>query len=361
MNLAITICATVKYTYALGMQANAVISAICELVRRTKGGDFKLNIVIVGNGCEKSRKVATYYKNMLVGKVDVLVTEVSVADNDDNKNYKAKAQLLISKLRTLAFNEAKRWGATHVWSLDSDVIPKANSLACMADTLKFDDGYYSVASCIYPSQGGGLFLCGRGTPKRNILEDIYLDEKEVPERVLSRIESYEKEVEGMSLSLKEKFDISLADKMRISMKKVSRLKRYIGKKCKPKTMNVFELNSKKWRKRGWFDFAYPAIGKGAVVPTDWMGFGCALINEKALNLIDFSGYMGGGTEDLFIIWNRWHPNGIKIAAIPHCPADHIVRIGKNKDLFHIFTYHEPDGEFVDHLRQDKGEFLEFEV
>jgi len=48
----------------------------------------------------------------------------------------------------------------------------------------------------------------------------------------------------------------------------------------PPKSNVFVANGKKWRRRGWFDFAYPAIGKGAIVPSDWCGFGATMMNKK---------------------------------------------------------------------------------
>jgi hypothetical protein len=118
--------------------------------------------------------------------------------------------------------------------------------------------------------------------------------------------------------------------------------------------NVFELNAKGWRKRGWFDWAYPAIGLGAMVPTDWCGFGCTFMNRAAIAACDWSGYEGKGTEDLWVIWNHWHPNGIRIAALPHCPASHVIRL-KDKQgavTYHLMdAFHEPSGECAGHLRR----------
>lgn len=371
MKLAITICATTKYTYALATQANAVLNNLKEYKRLNPLFTFENDVLIVLVGsvnCAKTKKVAEFYKNSL----NLCVRIISVKDSDDNKNYKTNAQLLISKLRTLAFNAAKFWGATHCWSLDSDVIPKANSLHCMENNLNFDDGYYSISSCVYPSQGGGLFLCGNGTYQDPICKDIYNDEKDVDPKILERVAEYEIKTKELNLLMKDAPNQETYNQWVRYSKKIAIWTRYIERKVRPKETNTFALNAKQWRKRGWFDFAYPAIGRGSVVPTSWMGFGCALINEKALNLIDFSGYEGRGTEDLFIIWNRWTPAGLKICALPHCPADHIIRKAKfdpKKDkkqkpeieYKHVFTYHESTGECEGHLRQKQVKFVEFEL
>jgi hypothetical protein len=78
-------------------------------------------------------------------------------------------------------------------------------------------------------------------------------------------------------------------------------------KCKP-LGNVFFCNSKKFRRRGWMDAAYPGLGIGAVVPSDWCGFGCTPMSKRALSLAQFDGYDGSGTEDLYMVWKRWHRN-----------------------------------------------------
>lgn len=100
--------------------------------------------------------------------------------------------------------------------------------------------------------------------------------------------------------------------------------------------------------------AYPEIGIGAVVPTDWCGFGCTLMNKHALSLAQFDGYDGGGTEDLYIVWKRWYRNGLKINVIPHSPCDHVIRDRKKKGKFILCqAYHESkDAETVGHLRME---------
>jgi hypothetical protein len=116
-----------------------------------------------------------------------------------------------------------------------------------------------------------------------------------------------------------------------------------------------------WRKRGWMENAYPAIGKGAILPTDWVGMGCTLLSKRALSLAHFDGYGGLGTQDLFLCWNCWKPNGINMAVITHTLCDHIVRgrepdakDGSNQDfnkIVHVQAYHEPEGDYAGHLRQ----------
>jgi hypothetical protein len=42
-----------------------------------------------------------------------------------------------------------------------------------------------VAACPYPSQGGGDFLCGRGTSRNPILPDFDEAEKDIPDDLLA--------------------------------------------------------------------------------------------------------------------------------------------------------------------------------
>lgn len=368
--IVITICATKGYAYAVRSQAVAIQSSIFEYCRVRKLENLELVIILASDGCEKMINLCSLYELLLDNPlIKLSIKHLVFKDiNDDNKGYKTEAQKIIAKLRTAAFTNAKKFNPDYCWSLDSDVIPKANALICMEDAILFDNEYYSVACCNYPSQGGGFFLCGRGTAHQPILKDIYPDEKKVAEKVTERISKLNKEKEEISNAIKtNSSDTSLLKKLKIINGKINLWSKYVEKRAAPISTNVFELNSKGWKKRGWFDFAYPAIGKGSMVPTDWCGFGCNLINKKALNYIDFHGYEGKGTEDLFIVWNRWFPNGIKLVAIPHCPADHVIRERHAKNMkpsefkkySYILTFHEPYGEFEGHLRQQKRDFLDF--
>jgi len=93
------------------------------------------------------------------------------------------------------------------------------------------------------------------------------------------------------------------------------------------------------------------------VPIDWCGFGATLMNKKALDLAFFDGYSGAGTEDLYICWNRWYQNNIRLAAVPHILCDHIIRDRKKdgeqihgQKYIHLQPYHETEGECVGHVR-----------
>lgn len=193
---------------------------------------------------------------------------------------------------------------------------------------------------------------GRGTPQETISPDFYEDECEVSAAMLKKRDALQKKLGGKAVA---------GPARKKAIEEVKEIQKKI-RSAKPKFKNVFEANAAKWRKRGWLDVAYPAIGKGAVVPLDWCGSGCTLMSRKAYLLGDWGGYDGEGTEDLFLIWRRWHPNGVKIAGLPHCPSDHIIRApgkgeGKGK-LIHLMTGHEEDGEFEGHLRQVRRPFYQ---
>lgn len=335
MKLAIYTCATEGYAYALGAQARRVQKCLYACKR-----DFEVLVVIVTEGCDAAVAAFEEWQKLLPDAQVELIADGALKKGD--KSYDNSSQLLIAQMRTLATSRAVAWGADMCWSLDSDVLPPANALTCMINMLEFDDGYYGVAACPYPSQGGGMFLCGRGTPQEPILPCFDESERDVPDELLENKKAATDRAEKLSKENKP-LDKNLRGYL-------NSLRREIDG-CPPKD-NVFALNGKQWRRRGWFDNAYPAIGKGAVVPTDWCGFGCTLMGRDALANCDFSGYDGSGTEDLYINWHRWYPNDIKIAAISHCPCDHVVRHrhveGK---IVHVATGHEQQGEFVGHLRQ----------
>ena len=348
--LAININATRDYAYAVKTQATAVCANLSYF-----GEDVEGLVILVSCGNKKMKDLQIFYKHNLPETWEV---EHIILDKVefDLPSYKKSAQLLIAKMRTIGALEGQKFQADYYWSLDSDVIPKPNNLRCMVDLLNFDRGYYGVAACPYPSQGGGPFMLGHGSPHRQILPNFYPEEKIVPEGVSKRIKDLERRLKILEEELEEKvknqnqtFDDSSLEERKTIFNKIRRWESYIEKRCPPDG-NVFSVTSKfGWRKRGWLDYAYPSIGKGAIIPSDWCGFGNTLCGNKALSLIDFHGYEGKGTEDLFIIWNRWHPNGIKIGGLPHCPSDHIIR--RDGKHVHLYTFHEPIGEFEGHLRQ----------
>lgn len=255
----------------------------------------------------------------------------------EGKDYQTPAQMRIAALQGAAFAAARKIRASMLWSVEADNLVPADALRVAEWTLQMPqaDGsnFYDVAAVTYPN---GLFLGGNGTPQHPIAEDFTEKERKLPPRLVRALEVCRERLKSEPTSEKEG-------------KRLGRLHERV-KRCPPDG-NVFEVTAKHgWRRRGWMDFAYPGIGRGSVVPSDWCGLGCTLMSAKALALAEFSGYDGRGTQDLFLCWHRWHPAGLRIACIPHCVADHVKR-DKDGKIVHHRAYHETEGEYRGHLRQ----------
>lgn len=337
MILTITVCATRDYTYAIPELAARVQANLAY-------ANLQARLIMVG---DESPETATAFSSF--AKMGLATCElITLPLPPSAKNYQTEAQNMIARMRGVAFMAARACNSNFCWSLDSDVLPPENALECMLGMLAFDKGFYGVAACPYPSQGGGDFLCGRGTPQRTILPDATPEERTLPPRLQRCLELRRERAKAPTAAQKE-------------YAKLHRVERMV-EKCPPKA-DIFELNSKgNWKRRGWFSAAYPAIGLGSVVPSDWCGFGCTLMNRNALAAASFDGYEGKGTEDLYIVWRRWHPKGIRIAAIPHAPCDHVIRARArdgSQDLSKLVLvegFHEQEGECVGHLRQRRTPF-----
>jgi hypothetical protein len=258
----------------------------------------------------------------------------------EGKDYKESAQMRIAALQGAAFALARKIRATAVWSVEADNLVPADALrvAEWALAMPQADGtpYYDIAAVTYPN---GLFLGGFGSPQHAIAEDFTEVERTLPPRLTVALHACRER-------LKDCKDAKVGEK---EGKRLGRLLERV-KKCPP-TGNIWEVTAKHgWRRRGWMDFAYPGIGRGSLVPSDWCGLGCTLLSAKALALATFEGYDGRGTQDLFLCWHRWHPAGLRIACIPHTVADHVKRDAKG-ELVHHVAYHEQEGEHRGHLRQ----------
>jgi hypothetical protein len=342
MKLAITVAATASYCYAMKTLARRV-SANLVTAKWTEPGI----VVIAGDNSVQVTTALIHWKRFLP-EWDVRHLDVT-REKPTEPNYKTSAQLIIASLRTAAFAEARVWGADLCWSLDSDTLPPSNALRCMIDMLRFDGGFYQVSTCPYPNEA---FLGGRGTPYNPIAEDFLDKERVLPDDLKAEIEALKKE----AAESKEKAPTpEWIERRRAVDKRV--------RECPP-TGNIFEVNGKHgWRRRGWLEHAYPAIGRGAVVPSDWCGFGCTLMSKEALAMADFEGYRGEGTEDLWVVWKRWYPAGIRINVIPHCPCDHVIwskkKGGSAEEYTLIRAFHETEGECVGHLRTEKSPWNEF--
>jgi hypothetical protein len=321
-------------------------------------------IVLVGDDGLKKNGVEDLYKSLFKLGADagrVVVDRIAGFKSVEGENYKNAAQLLIAQMRTAAFERARAWGASLCWSLDSDVIPKsANCFATLRWILTMPGAYYEVAISPYPSQTGGDLLTGRGCPENPIFQDFTKEERKIPDELAKRIDAYEKALKALA-ELKPPMPPSkaMADEATAINKAIS--------ECPP-IGNIFEMNAKNgWRRRGWLSAAYPGLGRGCVVPSDWCGFGSTLMSRRALDEADFVGYDGGGTEDLFVVWHRWHQVGIRIGSALHEPSSHVSRradgkffistirfvtdadAGKGECTGHLRTIHRP------FYRQDRGE------
>ena len=335
LNLAVTVCATKSYTYAMRAQAHKVVANIFA-------ADIPTGVVVLsGDSSPELADVAQLYRQLLpAGWTTQLLVNPGV--DEGGQNYKEKAQLLIARLRTTAFSYCRKIKAARTWSLDSDVLPPSNALRCMLSMLDFDNGYYSISTCPYMNKG---FLGGFGSPKHHIAEDFTVEERVVPAELKAELASNDAELKALQAA-KAPITEEHRKKWEATRKKV--------KECPPDG-TIWQVIAKHgWRRRGWLDKAYPAIGLGAVVPIDWCGFGCTLLNAEALALADFSGYEGKGTEDLYVCWHRWHPAGLRLNVLTHCPCDHVIwekkKGGDAAKYVHHVVYHEAEGEHRGHLR-----------
>jgi hypothetical protein len=343
MKLVITVAATSSYCYAMKALAGRVTANLVAAGITEPG-----LAIIAGDGSAKVKQAAEDWKKALPENWKIETLAVT-KENGTDPNYKEAAQIIIAKLRTAAFNEARRIDPDFCWSLDSDTLPPANGLRCMLDMLRFDNGWYKISTCPYPND---TFLGGRGTPQHPIAEDFLDTERVLPEELKVEIAALKKEAAESKATEPSKEWIERRQKADEAIRK-----------CPPDG-TIWEIIAKHgWRKRGWLEHAYPAIGIGAVVPSDWCGFGCTLMSREALALANFDGYDGKGTEDLYVVWRRWQPAGLRINVIPHCPCDHVIwarkKGGDEKEFTLLRSFHEVDGEYQGHLRIQRLPWNEF--
>lgn len=335
------------------------LRAIATAAAHHQEGQF----IFATDRSDESKKAEEVAKNELPEGWQITVIRCKI--DDDKKDYKHAAQLRIAMLQGLAFAVARnKIRADMLWSVESDNIVPANSLRMLEWVLQMPtaDGspYYDIAAGTYPN---GLFLGGFGTPQNNIAEDFLPEERLVKPRLRLCIDRCNERIKKIT---PQKSPESLKQWER-EQKRMGRLNERI-KRCPPDG-NVWQVTAKHgWRRRGWMDYAYPGIGEGSVVPSDWCGLGCTLMSKRALALADFAGYDGGGTQDLFLCWQRWHPAGIRIACVPHVACDHVKREkflkvgadGKKEEveqINHYRAYHEQDPDFRGHLRVRKQPWI----
>lgn len=346
----ISTCATQSYTYALPALLRAIQRNI--YVAKRSLPDVEFHVLLIGDSAILPFEATAA---RLMPDVEIHVFKELKAWTE-HKNYKPKAQQVIAQMRSTMFEEARAMRADFLWSLDSDVLPPDNALLCSHQMLAFDGSYYAIAACPYPSQGGGSFLTGRGDHRKGISANWEFDELELSEELSAEWKALCEKMDALNKGEDR-------DAVMEVLKERAILQKKIEKECPPKHKgNVFKLNAEfGWKKRGWFDYAYPAIGKGAVVPVEWCGFGATYCDARAIAATDFTGYECRGTEDLYIIWKRWAAQDLRICSIPHCPCDHIVRIGAEKKIMHEAAFHETTGDMKGHLRRRRLAFFQHSV
>jgi hypothetical protein len=333
--LAVITCATQRYQFALHEHARAIRQNV--FTAGIEGGHFILVTCL-----KPVPGLLAHYRALLGDGWQIHHLPLPVTDG--KTNYQQEAQTLIAQLFTAGFDKARSLGADMVWTLESDVLPEANCLRSMRDMLNFDGGFYDVAFCPYVSQGGGGVMGGRGTPQNWILPGIYDDERQLsPELEQKLIEHRAKLVPGEQPAQEW---ITAAQELEKEMRN------------SPPIGNIFARNAKAWRKRGWLEDAFPGIGKGAVVPSDWMPMGCNLFSKRATELVDFLGYEGKGTQDLYLGFIRLKQHGLRFCVIPHAVAHHVTR----KDGGYVLQMlsHELSGEYEGHLRRREVSWISHE-
>lgn len=331
--IATVVVATSSYLDPLEVCLRRVLGAISTV----KDHEHLLIVVTDNESTKRVESMCEPFNNLRV---------ISCNVKEDGAHYAVNRQILIATLQSAGFSAAREWGCDFLWSVEADVLVPPNALKVSLQMLEFDDGYYDVSFVTYPSQGGGSFLGGHGSPTAHIEEDFLDSERIIPTR-LKKLKS----------ACKKRLDSKIDNEKdwRREIDRMGRIKEKI-KACPPK-FNVFTLNGKKWRRRGWLESSHPGIGRGAVIQTDWTGLGCTLMSKKAASLAHFDGYEGRGTQDLYLNWEKWHPEGLNFCCITHTVCDHISREGDK--LVTLKSYHEQEGEARGHLRFRRTKFNKF--
>lgn len=340
MKLSIALAATCEYLYAWKPCIRRIINAASHR--------NNVHVIFVSDETEEARAAFEFLKKESPKKWELEHRQLPLDKNKGGEKYKIESQLLIAKLHGEMFTACRAANADQCWTVEPDILVRPDSLRLMEWALEMprEDGtaYYDIAICTYPN---GLFIGGHGDPSHPICEDFKPEERTLPEEIKARYESH----------LKEEKEWIESKKMPDEewQKKAQALNEDI-KKCSP-IGNIWELNAKfGWRRRGWLDFAYPGIGRGAIVPVDWVGQGCNLLSKKALSLSSFEGYDGKGTQDLFLCWKKYNPAKINMVCITHSPCDHVKK--QDDKIIHLQASHEQLGESQGHLRVIEKEWID---
>lgn len=339
--IAIAIAATKSYLHAWPQCIRSISAAAAH--------HAEAHFIFVTDESKESKQAEEVAKQELPEGWKISTLRLPLKD-DSSASYKEEAQLRIAMLQGAAFAFARKIRVKRLLSVESDNLIPADALRTLEWVLDMPtaDGspYYDVAAATYPN---GLFLGGFGTPQNPIAEDFLPKERKIKPRLQLLLDRCELRLNYLHTDKDPAMVGSLKQKsIEKEQKRLVRLRDRVKKS--PPDGNIWEITAKHgWRRRGWMDFAYPGIGRGAIVPSDWCGLGCTLLSQRALVLSDYSGYDGRGTQDLFLCWKRWYPANLRIACVPHIACDHVKKRADGT-IEHLRAYHEVDGETKGHLR-----------
>lgn len=348
--LAIGIYSTKSFAYALKAQAPLVVAAL----RYAGLADQPVRLYLAGDDSPEVRAGVDAYKAALKPLADARIEHLIVPVTERvGDTHNKDGNLTIAALQQAAMHAARAAGCAQFWRLESDMLPEPKTLACMRQVLDFDAPWYDIAMCTYPNTG---FLGGRGNPWRWILPSVFPDERALSPKLAKAVKKRTHDEQ----KLRKEGKAPTAEQLEGWTALDAEIE-----KCPP-AGNVYALQQKRWRQRGWLDHAYPAIGRGAILPTDWVGTGCTLLSRRALDLANFVGYDGGGTQDLWLCWRCWQPAGLRLAVITHALASHVKRQRltvktaegeeeREKLVIH-YARHELGGEFDGHLRVESKDW-----
>jgi len=352
--LCVGVAATRSYLYAW----RSCIRRITAAVAHWDSGHFIF-------ACDKSKEckdAAEFVKHELPENWKIHVIAHDMPD-DTSQNYKTEAQFRIATLDTSLIHMSRKLKADLLWLVESDVLVNADSLRLNEWVLNMPDGYYDISMGTYPN---GSFLGGRGDYQHVISEDWKKEEKKLPKRLLGILKNSEKRLKQYHIIIPKNEEEFKKYKYLIDkeQKRLGRLHEKI--KNSPPIYGIWETIAKfGWRKRGWLEHAYPSIGRGAILPSDWVGFGNTLLSKKALSLVNFDNYPPdcSSTQDLHAVRHCWRPNGIRMCVVTHSPCSHvkpdISEDKKRLGTYHIlYAYWEPEGEYENHLRVTKKPWIQ---
>lgn len=297
------------------------------------------------------------FKKLLGSKWTIHHLPLDVTDNV--KDYKENSALTINILYDAIFCKARELNSDYLLTNEADVILGNDVLEMMMYMINIPNNQYELIISPYNSNGGGTrnagdFLSlGYGNNQAHIFNDVYPEERKIPEK-------YKKAKETWESQLKE----CRGPKDKEKAEKIIKKLRWYDKKIKSFSPigNVHTLNGIKWRRRGWGSMSAPGAGKpgaygttGALFPfvsAYWGGLGANLFKRRCLKYLNFHSHnFLQGTSDLHLIHNELHTNGVRILSLASHPSHHVIKEKTTGKLFIAYAYHEQlDEETRGHLR-----------